>query len=182
MEIYLNLLPKEKKDAIKRKKLTKLIIGQELVIVLVALLFITVLFSVNLILSFQREAVLSESLGAEDERYVKMEKYEKLFEATNQKVIFINSLQKKHLYWSNLFLKFNDVVPDGILINEIANDNYKILVFGKADTRDILLAFKDKIGNNDCFENVNIPLSNIVVKKDIDFQIDFNIKKSCLAQ
>jgi hypothetical protein len=49
-----------------------------------------------------------------------------------------------------------------------------------ANNRDNLIQFKDNLEKESCFSEINLPLSNLVEKENVEFQIDFNIKKDCL--
>ena len=39
---------------------------------------------------------------------------------------------------------------------------------------------KDNFSQEGCFTDINLPLSNLVSKDNIDFQIQFNIKEECV--
>ncbi|KKT94343.1 MAG: hypothetical protein UW95_C0016G0016 [Parcubacteria group bacterium GW2011_GWC1_45_14] len=97
-------------------------------------------------------------------------------------MIDINEFQKKHLYWSGALDIFLGTVPEGVYLRDFSTKNYQILLIGKAKEREILIDFQDRITKSGCFENINVPLSNLVEKSDIDFQMDFVVKKECLME
>jgi len=65
-------------------------------------------------------------------------------------------------------------------MKKIETSDYSVLLTGKAKSRDDLITFKENLEKEECFSNVNLPLSNLVAQKDVEFQIDFSIKKECL--
>ena len=91
-------------------------------------------------------------------------------------------MKSLRINWTNFFNEIDRVLPEGIIFNEIANVDYKVLVSGVATTREALLEFKSNLEKSECFSTVNVPISNIVVKKNVDFQVDFVINKECLNE
>ena len=53
---------------------------------------------------------------------------------------------------------------------------------GLADTREDLIFLKEKLGEDGCFSDIDLPLSNLVDKNNIEFQIVFKIKSDCLKK
>lgn len=53
-------------------------------------------------------------------------------------------------------------------------------VGGMAESRDALIRVKKSLEEDVCFEEVNVPLNDIVLKNDIDFQIKFKVNDNCL--
>lgn len=181
MKIYLNLLPDSKKEAIKRKKRIRNIIKQELLFLFPVVIFIVILISINFIMRMEISsmgnayAVLNSQNKSQD-----LQKYETVFNGINSVTANINNLQGKHLYWSKVLDVLSGIVPDGVYLSNISTKNLQIFLVGRAKERESLIQFQEMISKSDCFENVNVPLSNFVSKTDIDFQMDFYVKKDCL--
>ncbi len=183
MEVKLNLIPKYRKDEIAKAKLLKLILQWEMGISFVSAIFFGLLLSLNYILQFNLYAQTSElNSGQSKEKYEKIAVMDSNFKGANMIVSTDESIQKDQLYWSILFQKMNDRMPDGISVSKLANKNYKILVAGVSDTRDILISMRDNFSQEDCFSDVSLPLSNLVSKDNIAFQIEFNVKESCIKK
>lgn len=183
MKITLDLLPQERKLEIKRTKRFLMILRGELLFLVPILLFVVILLSVYYILSLQRDSAaaffLQQQSGGQYQELVSMEEK---FKQTNDSVVVISKTQTGHLRWMNMFEQLSTAVPQGIYIDDLSTKNYKILLAGKAQTRESLLEFKSNLEKNDCFRDINVPLSNLVVKNDVDFQMDLSITEDCLKK
>ena len=51
---------------------------------------------------------------------------------------------------------------------------------GTAVDRAALLRFEEKLKQTDCFTSVSIPLSDLVVRKDVSFSVEFIVKEACV--
>lgn len=179
--IYLNILPEEKKAEIKRKKRLKMIIKHEIILFLVFGLFISMLIFNNIILSIELKGIdRAIAFEKEQQGYKDLLEYENKFNDFNKKLSTISNIYDKHLHWTNIFLALSETHERGITITDISTNNYIVSLRGKAKTRDEFLSFQDRMNNNSCFEKVNVPLSNLVQKEHVDFQMDFSIQDECL--
>lgn len=183
MKIYLDLLPEKRKQEIKRKKLFRSILHEEFLFSLPIVLFIIMLLNIYYILTLQRNVLISQHLSQQSqEKYQQLNVYEEKFKQINSIDQELKKIQDGHLRWQNIFLELSRLVPDGVYVSNISTKNFKVFLNGKAKTRDSLIDFKNKLETSACFEEINVPLSNLVVKDDVDFQIDLNIKEECLKQ
>lgn len=183
MKIYLDLLPGEKKQEIRRKKLFRKILFEEFLFLLPILLFVAMLLNIYYVLIIQRDAmVAAHSLEQSQEKYQELSRYEEKFKQVNEYSQMLGKIQAGHLYWSNFFSQLSSITPDGIRISDISTKNYKIFLLGRASTRETLLDFKGRLESVECFKEINIPLSNLVVKDNVDFQMDLAINEDCLKK
>lgn len=181
MKIYLNLLPKERKNKIKRKKIVHLIMGQWMRLFFIILIFIGALLSFNFVLKIQLGTLeTTRSLEESQKEFQKISQYEKTFKEMNKQTIFISNIQTGHLYWSEALLKLEKIISDGISITDLTAENNHISLAGKAKTRNSLVEFKNIINGSDYFNNAEIPVSNFIAKKNIDFQMDIELNENCL--
>ena len=183
MKIYLDLLPEDRKKEISRKKRFRIVAKQGFLFTTPIFLFIAILASINLILKTQNDGMEQALLiGGGQDKYHNLKFYEDEFRSINEKVRNINMFQEKHLKWSNALAHLLEVIPDGVTVTDLSSNNHQIFLVGKAREREILISFRDSMGQSECFEGVNVPLSNLVTKADIDFQMDFLIKNDCLVK
>jgi hypothetical protein len=182
MEIKLNLIPSYKKEEIKKSYRLRMILKWEGELFIIFLLFVAGLISMDYILKVNVFSVNYSSIVAtkESSQSKAIEKYDNGIKDMNGLVSKVGKIQSGQLYWSKFLMKFNDNVVPGIEITNLSTQNYKVSLTGKAGTRDNLLALKDGIEKEDCFDTVNLPLSNLVSKENMVFQMDFQIKKECL--
>lgn len=183
MRIYLDLLPQERKEEIKRKKTFWIVVRQEIRFLLPIAFFIAIILAININLKIQLES-LEKIYSLEQSRagYQELKGYEGEFRDVNSKISEISNIQKGHLYWSHVFRELSNLTPAGISISRLITKDYQISLAGEAKTREDLLAFEDKIKASNCFSNIEMPLSNLVSKENVDFQIDFNVQQNCLKQ
>lgn len=183
MKIYLDLLPDYRKQEIKRKKTFRTILREEMLFLLPIIVLIMILVNIYYVLVLQKNSSVNvNSLQQSQEKYQKLGIYQEKFKQINDIDRALSSIQNGHLHWTNLFQKLGETVPEGIQLSNLSTKNYAVFLVGKAKTRDVLLDFKNKLEEAACFKEVNVPLSNLVVKDNVDFQIDLKISEDCLKE
>lgn len=181
MEIKLNLIPKYKKEEIAKSGLLKTVLRWEMELSFVLIGFFMLLFSLNQILQISVDSQLGEIERHQDkEKYERMNILDSEFKKINSQVALDKSIQKDQLYWTRLFEKLNNAIPEEVSIGKIANKNYRIYLAGVSNTREDLLKMNESFSQEECFTDVNLPLSNLVSKDNVVFQIEFNIKEECI--
>lgn len=181
MKIYLDLLPQERKDELKRRKDFWAILRRQLLFLFPVAVFIVILVNVYLILGIQESNMQATGSGQQSQgEYKQLHTYEDTFNQTNNLVIFLSRTESQHLYWSRLIAKISGVAGDGIYLTEFSTKDYQVFLLGKAKSRDDLIAFKDAVAGSGCADNVNVPLSNLTTPSDVDFQMDFTAKQECI--
>jgi len=181
MEIKINLIPPYRKEEIKEAKKLKLVLRLELGISMVILVFFSFLFGLSYILEMNYKIISKNPESEKNQgQYEKISNYEKEFENVNLEALDILSLEKDQLYWSNILLEMSGSVFSGIDITGLSTKDYAVFLSGKADSRDNLMKFKEKLESNRCFYEINLPLSNLVSKDNIDFQMDLKTRDECL--
>lgn len=183
MEINLNLLPQHKKDEAVRARYFRMALGREAAFSFILLTLLTFLGGIYFVLNFNYDFLSRlQTAELEKEQYKYMDKYKNEFEKINSRMALASSIKKDQLYWSELFFRLNALTGPGISLSGVANKDYAIFLVGKASDRDTLLDLKSKLEGEACFENIKLPLSDLVAKENIDFQIDLNIKSECLKK
>jgi Tfp pilus assembly protein PilN len=183
MKIYLDLLPKERKQELKRKKIFRKILRQEILFLVPLFVFIIILSNIYYLLSLQHStSIAAQSQEQSQDKYQELKTYEEKFKQVNESTASLLKIQAGHLNWNNIFKKLDEATPEGIVITNFSTREYLIMLAGKAKDRNTLLSYKDKLESTECFTAVNVPLSNLVVKDDVDFQIDFSVNQDCLKK
>ncbi|TAK96794.1 hypothetical protein EPO05_00910 [Patescibacteria group bacterium] len=181
MRTYIDLLPEQKKTEISRSKTVRMIVAQEFGLAFPVFLLVVILFSVQLILKIQNESL--EAIYNEEQSqggYQELRRFEEKFKEINSKIDLVSKIQQNHLDWSGALVKLSQLTPDGITVTGLITKEYRIFLVGKAKARDDLLDFEQTLNDSDCFTEVNMPLSNLVSKSDVDFQFDFKVKEACI--
>jgi len=182
MKIKLNLIPEYKKEEISQGVVFLKIMRWNIEFSFVYISFILILFAMGYILKLNlltNEIQLNPNNIA---KYSEFKQYDTEIKEMNGKVEEIKKIQSGQLYWTKFFAKLNELVTDGIIIDNIATKDYRILLVGKSTNRDNLITFKEKIETDNCFADVDLPLSYLVPRENLDFQINFSLKKECLRQ
>lgn len=181
MEIYINLLPQELKKEIKREKIFRALIQQGIIFLFPLLVLIGILGGINFLLGLQKDMVMQENqIQQSQSKYAELKQYEDAFAQTNELAKSIGKIESTHFHWTKILTKISEIVPQGVTFENITTKNLQVFILGRAKNREDLLAFKEKLLGESCFSDVNIPLSNMVVRENVDFQMDFSIKKECL--
>jgi Tfp pilus assembly protein PilN len=182
MKIKLNLVPPYKKEEIDKTYRSRIALRWEGELFLLILLFIATLVSISYILKINLAAVSNAESMAEknNKQYEAIAKYDSEIRDVNSLVSDVGKIQDGQLYWSKFMAALDVKIGAGIEVDNLSTKNYTISMAGKADTRDNLLALKNNLDQGSCFTAVDLPLSNLVNEKNIDFQMTFQVKKDCL--
>jgi hypothetical protein len=181
MEIKINLLPPYRKEEILQGKRIRTVVKLEGLVFFVAVIFFGFLVSFAYILKLDFYSVPDDSNSKNNhDQYEKIKNYDDEFSKINLQLASAIKMKKDQLYWSILLEKLSEKTPEGIEISNLSTKNYAVFLAGKAGNRDSLLSFKGNLEKEGCFTDVNLPLSNLVSKENIDFQMDLKIKEDCI--
>ncbi|MFZ2192757.1 MAG: type IV pilus assembly protein PilM [Candidatus Moraniibacteriota bacterium] len=177
----INLLPKNKKEALARAKRFKLVLGWELIISFIVLCFFSFLFSIgnllNLNLATISDSSMSQSSGTQ---YEMIKYYEDKFSGINSDLEKIITIDRDQLYWSRMLSELASAATEEVEITDFATKNLSLYLAGHAKTRESMVSFKGKLEQLGCFSQVNLPISNLASKDNVNFQMDLTIKEECL--
>jgi Tfp pilus assembly protein PilN len=183
MEINLNLIPPYRKEEIAAIKFRRFFLLQLSFVLLVIFIFALILLIFNEILKIEDDSISYSNLPVDKIRDLEsLERYDEQFKNANSEIVFLNNIKKENFYWSSLFMELNNTVPESIEIKNVYTKKNQIFISGIADSRDNLVFFEDNLKKNKCFDEINLPLSNFASKENIDFQISFFIKESCIKK
>lgn len=187
MKILLNLLPEEKKTTMHRNNRFRMLITHGSGFIFLAFLYCCTLFGISFLLSLQHDSVRGvsgdTSFAAEKQE---IESYEKTFRETNARISEISQLTAKHVVWEPLFRAIERATPESVFYTKmVAKNDLSFTATGTASDRESLLLLEKNIEESDCFRSKDgipiIPLSNKLVKENIEFQLDAVIEKRCLV-
>lgn len=98
----------------------------------------------------------------------------------NEKIARISGIEAATPHWENTFKEIDGFTNIGIPINSIkgisADYRGEFSLSGITATREILVAFKNYLGNSSVFETSSFPLALFLADKDIDFTVKAHIK------
>lgn len=182
MRILLNLLPEEKQRELSRKFYSRFFLWQTCLILVLVIFYATVLGGIYFLLNYQvKGAQLAlESFNQYNQESRKLTEYQEAFRQANNLSADITQYLDQHHQWGGLFLLLERLTPAGVSLTGLSTKDYTVSIAGRADTRDQFLAFEAALKAVECTSDVKVPLSNLFAQTELDFQIDFNIKKECL--
>ena len=181
VNITLNLIPPEKKEEITKNKRFKSAVKVEIILTIIFIVFLAALFSFKYILNLNLSSLSSAYQKEGDSpQFVKIKDFDEKFGKLNSQVGEVLSAKRDQLYWTDLFVKLNGVIFPGIKIDSFSTQDYLATLKGTAESRSDLILFKEKLENEQCFSNINLPISDLVNKDNVSFQIDFIINSDCL--
>lgn len=178
----INLIPPKEKERIKMEKINKVIIIHWFLIFFFILCFILVLFSIRIYFKSQALAQNAMVLNAKSNSEAqKVKQFKEEMQTANNKIEEQNNFQKNKIYLSNIIEKIAGILPQNIKLNNISAvlDDQKIIkasVSGFAQSREDLVALKDKLEKESAISEIYFPPTNWVKAKNIDFFANFNIK------
>jgi len=180
MKTNLNLIPEYKKREIQYRSIFLRVVrwGMEFMIIYIG--FILLLFAVSYILKLNLQTNLIQLNPNNIARFNEFKEKDNSIKDMNSLVLEIKKIQSGQLNWTKFFSKLEEMVVEGIVINRISTKDYSILLTGNSNNRDNMLAFKEKLSRDECFTEIDLPLSYLVPKENLDFQITFNLNKDCI--
>lgn len=163
--ITINLIPKEKKQELG---LIQLYLTIKNIIVLILVFIIVV--AIALVIT---KAALQSYFDTLVTQYTLNNKYANVFnkdvKAFNQLLGTVDQIQSQYIPWSIFMNEIIKIVPQNVTINSINVNSGKILITGRAKTRDDLLKFQSNLDASEIFDNSDTPLDNLLKREDIDF-------------
>lgn len=137
------------------------------------LFLISSLFSLSIMIKTQKEAI---EIKGNDFRIQELLEIEEKIEKANQIIGQINIKQNEMVLWTLILEEISEIMPDGARLNNFSyrkSDN-TISLIGWAESREDVLLFGESLEESRFFEQVNSPLSNLLKRKNIDF--NFTLK------
>jgi Tfp pilus assembly protein PilN len=89
----------------------------------------------------------------------------------------VQALQKDYRQWTPILLELSEATPTGVTLSrlEIDGGQQQILAAGAAATRTDLLDFVNRITASPHFDEPASPISNLLQRENISFEIRFGI-------
>ncbi|MDD2807067.1 MAG: PilN domain-containing protein [Patescibacteria group bacterium] len=169
--IGLNLIPPEKK---KEVRLMQLYVGIKNLIISLLLLSIIVaviLLFVKMTLQNNFDKVVAETTLTT--KYINT--FNNDIKKFNQLLGTVDNIQKNYIPWSTFIAKFSKLIPPNITLQSINIKDSKVLITGRAKTREDLLNLKNNLESSTFFSNSQIPLEDLLKKENINFSLKSDI-------
>jgi len=180
--LTLNIIPKNLKQEIKNYQIQKLI---------KSLLKILFIFSILIILNTSISYIyLNNYIKNEINPLVEHGSDKKNIDAENKlaeissKIDRLDKMQDNFIPWSNLLLSIAEDTPSEINYNQITINkaDSSLLLKGFAPTREDLIKLRDSLKKNNFILELNFPVSNMLKKENINFDINTKINIDAIKQ
>lgn len=181
MKITLNLLPKNREKKIRNRKILNFIILQEIMIIFITLLFFGIIQGLDAVAKLRLMGV-DQELSQNNERtdFIKIKEYEDNLRTIKSQVDFVKRVQNSNVNFVPMLSKLAEILPREISVTSITGEGYVVDLVGTAKNRDTLIEMKQNMEKDGCFKDIVIPLNNIVLREDIDFELSFSIEEKCI--
>jgi Tfp pilus assembly protein PilN len=181
MRLRINLLSPERKQQAIAWLWSRFVLKQCLNIAALSVLIFCLTWGIGWLL---RNQFFYEGISENSEQTAEISKelagYQDEIKRTNAATQQVLDREKQHPRWSKLFERLETVLPDAITLDGIMNVDYRVSLSGVAANRDVLIQFRDRLTQDSCFEDVQLPLSNLFTQESVDFQMDMTFRKDCL--
>jgi hypothetical protein len=182
MKINVNILPDEQKEKRKIDKTVGIIGRFGISLMLVLLVLAAVLFAARLILDIGSRSIQDTSGGYTGNADKEIKQTEKFFNEANASAQKINKISSGIPYWSKVMKKLSEISPPDLRLTLIHVEKEHIKLSGFSKNRDpSFLDFQEKL-KAEGFKNINSPNSNLVSKKDFNFDIEMDVDSKYLNQ
>lgn len=179
----INLIPIEEKKEIKKDFFYRF-----LVVALIMLTFWILIFLVSILpaylISLEKKVSISKKLEIQKNEIMPEidQKAQVALKELNTRLLLLEKSRKNNYIFSQKVI--NEIISKkvlGIKINKIYYENNslgekKISINGIAQNREQLLLFRQAFEDSDSFQNINLPISNFVKGKDIQFNLNLASK------
>lgn len=185
MKTLLNLLPEEKKTALQRRIRSRFLLWQLALLFFLEVFYLSVLFGVYFVLGFQLrilEESTAEYVSASTFQEQKLAEFEGKFRGTNEAIEVIGRIENEHLRFESIFLLLEEILPPGVLVGRLATKDYTVTLTGRAASREDLLVLEGRLKQSECLEKVNVPISNLFSQTEVEFLLDFTLRRDCLRR
>jgi len=171
--LALNLISEDLKKEIKLRHLYLFIKKINLTLIIITIVVAIILLVAKTILQVKFNDIVSQTTLVTKSN----QGYNIKIRDINNRLNFVEKVQKDFIPWSNLLKAVADITPSDIGLNYLKINfiEQTIKIKGKAGLRQSLLDFKQKMEATTVFENIDFPIKNILEKENINFEINAKI-------
>ncbi len=174
----INLLPFQEKEILRQEEKHNLVLILGILFLIFLISSILILFSIKIFISGEIE-IQRILLSAEEKRFKEsqIQNLEEKINASNQTLSKLNLFYQNQLNLTETLEKISGTLPPGTYLTTLNLNLAQISLSGFSPTREILLEFKENLDKEGTFGEIYFPPSNWVKPIDIDFSVNFKIKK-----
>jgi Tfp pilus assembly protein PilN len=186
MKIRFNLLPKMQKKHLHIQKILRIVMEQEIHVMIVFLFLILGLFAIFFILKTEINIMQDiKSKVVEQEQYEDIIRAQEEFKDVHEKMKTVENLLGNHVEWSQLLILLSENISKNIKVNSIDINDDVVVIGAIADTREDVVRLKDMFRNIvknevNCFSDIVVPESQLTIPIDVTFVMTLKVNLECL--
>lgn len=186
MKITLNLLPEEQKEYLRKQRLFSVVMQQITYIVVLLLIFIAILFAVDIVLDAQMKGQQSNLESRQGEQgYKDLTEMQVQFKEVNQQTGSVDRVQRHHFEWSALMSYLEESIVGGIEFESVNTLGSEVTIIGFSRSREALTGQMESLRgiymeDAECLIDVQAADDDLFKKENFDFTITFTVNDVCL--
>lgn len=170
--LKLNLIPDQHKGELRRKRFAKFILHSVYFIVFLSFVIAFALLGVRFSLQRQFAQIVADTAAATHDNSVIEDKATTLNATLQVSSKIINEVRP----WEDFLSLVGSLVPTGVQITHLdLRDGEPSTIEGIAQTREVLLTFKNRMSSAPYVANVEIPLTDLLTKTGAHFTMHFTL-------
>jgi hypothetical protein len=172
--IYLNLVSPQQQKVLKYKTIFYYIENFLGLLVFVTILLSTILIPINASLG----TLIQETDKVEKTNSDSLKTITEKIDIFNQKVINLDKIQSLQYDWVQFFSKIDKAVTSDIYLSELnaKSTDHQFSLKGWTNNRDSFINFKTALINTGIFSNLNTPITDLLKKENIEFNLQGNFQ------
>jgi hypothetical protein len=171
--IVLNIISPELKNEIKLKSIYQTIKKFFVLIGFFAVVFTVILASSDFFLKSYLKEISQKNNIVNKETNETIQAVDDI----NKKINEVALIQKEEVTWLNFLKLIADNTPKDVKYNKISmNKNDGLILSGQSKTREGLIEVKKFLDSSPFLGDINFPISNLLEKENINFNITAKIK------
>jgi len=174
----LNLLSPEEKNNISKIKTYYVLRSISFRFISLVLIIVTIFIFSYFLLSNQKK-LLTEQINKEIalRQEGKVSAVEEATSELNKQLNLANEIQLNYIKWTDFIKTYSSAMVEGITLTNLNfNTTGKILTInGTAQSRSTLLKYQQNLEELDYFSDIDMPISNLIQKENINFEITGNL-------
>jgi ribosomal protein L31E len=186
MKIRFNLLPQQQKDHLYTQKILRMIVEQEIYVIIVFGVLTLSLFAIYFLL--KSEAGLLQGV---EQQLIDQNGYQEIidihseFKKVKRTTSEVNKILDGHFNWSRVLIMLSENINEKIIVDEFSTVDNQVKMRATAQTREDVVVLKEKFrdvswNEKKCFENIVVPESDLASPKNVVFTMTFDINIACL--
>ncbi len=172
MNSELNLIPASYRAQLRRIKL--LLLSKNILVA--AMLYLIVVAIVLLVSRAVLQQQFIRIVGETTLLTKENDDIESSVRTLNDSIVQGDRLESKSYPWSEFLLHLATLVSPGVRLSTLdLNQGGPSTIEGLADTRESLIQFRDQLNTDPAFGHVDLPVSTLLNRSNIDFTITFTL-------